>query len=525
MRFSFIRRQGRSLAENVPACQPRRRSIRSAMADVANMTGALVVALLLTGITPTVAQANESGDTLRIPSSATLPVSRKLSIGLNKGVIVELPVDVQDVVVSSPGILETTVLTSRRITLSGRAIGDGNVFFLGKDGRRLVNLDVSITRDVKELSDILRQHLPGSRLKLVGSGDGVVMSGTVAKPEDAARAEQLAKLHLRGATVVNLIATHEKEQVLLKVTVAEVNRDAIRRLGINLPEAIVKAGDLTLSKVIQNGFPVSSAVAPQSIFNPGTATAPGAPFVFSGAALQGVADLGGGKSVSGIIESFERVGLARTLAEPTLTAISGQTAKFHAGGEFPIPVAQQNNTVTIEWKPFGVQISFTPSVLAEGRISLKIAAEVSELSSDGAITLGSISIRSISIRKAETVVEMPSGSALAIAGLLSDDVRQNVDGVPELRSLPVLGALFRSRDYRDRKSELVIMVTPIVVRPTERKDIALPGDGLAPPSDLKGLFYGHLNRIYGPSKQLVSSGSLKDDAGFIVEYPEYGDRK
>ncbi|MBX9926092.1 MAG: type II and III secretion system protein family protein, partial [Hyphomicrobiaceae bacterium] len=335
-----------------------------------------------------------------------------------------------------------------------------------------------------------------------------------------------AKLHLKGANVVNLIATHEKEQVLLKVTVAEVNRDAIRRLGVNLPEAIVKAGDVTFAKVIQNSFPVTAALAPSAIFNPPIQGVPGvpAPTVFSGSAAQASADLGGGKRITGMIEAFERVGLARTLAEPTLTAISGQTAKFHAGGEFPIPVSQQNNTISIEWKPFGVQISFTPSVLSEGRISLKIAAEVSELSSDGAVAIGAISIRSISIRKAETTVEMPSGSALAIAGLLSDDVRQSVEGVPELRSLPVLGALFRSRDYRDRKTELLIMVTPVIVRPTEVQEFSKPGDGLAPPSDLKGMFYGSLNRIYGPQK-VVSTGSVKDGAGFIVEYPDYGGTK
>ena len=197
---------------------------------------------------------------LRIATTVELPVSRKLTLGLNRGIIIELPTDVQDVVISSPGLVEATVLTARRISLAARTVGEGNVFFLGKDGRRLVTLDLVVNRDVKDLADTLRQHLPGSKLKLQGSGDGVIISGTVAKPEDASRAEQLAKMHLKGATIVNLIATHEKEQVLLKVTVAEVNRDAVRRLGVNLPEAIVKAGDVTFAKVIQNSFPVTAAV-------------------------------------------------------------------------------------------------------------------------------------------------------------------------------------------------------------------------------------------------------------------------
>ncbi len=509
------------------AQQPFRRA--SKMPATCNAAAALAwIAICVLGLTPIAAASDDldNGSTMRIQSTAQFPVSKKLSIGLNKGMIIELPIDVQDVVISSPGLIEATVLTARRISLAGRSMGEGNVFLLGRDGRRLVNIDVMVTRDVKDLADILKQHLPGSKLKLQGSGDGVIISGTVAKPEDAARAEQLAKLHLKGANVVNLIATHEKEQVLLKVTVAEVNRDAIRRLGVNLPEAIVKAGDVTFATVLQNSFPVSAAVAPSAIFNPQVAGFPGvpAPSVFSGSAAQGTADLGGGKRITGMIEAFERVGLARTLAEPTLTAISGQTAKFHAGGEFPIPVSQQNNTISVEWKPFGVQISFTPAVLSEGRISLKIAAEVSELSSTGSVAIGSISISSLSIRRAETTVEMPSGSALAIAGLLSDDVRQSVEGVPELRSLPVLGALFRSRDYRDRKTELLIMVTPIIVRPTEVQEFSKPGDGLAPPSDLKGLFYGSLNRIYGPEK-IATSGSVKDGAGFIVEYPDHGATK
>jgi pilus assembly protein CpaC len=470
-------------------------------------------------------EANGSGSnsTLRVAASAQLPVNRKLTIGLNKGIIVELPVDVQDVVVSSPTMIDTTVLASRRITLSGKAIGEASVFFLGRDGKRILNLDVVVTREVAELSDMLRKLLPGSKLKLSGSGDGVVITGTVAKPEDAARAEQLAKQHLRGAGVVNLIATHEREQVMLKVTVAEVNRDAVRRLGISLPEAVVKAGSLSFAKVIENAFPITSGIAGKAIAIPNDA-----PFLSSGNALQGTKNWSNGSTATAIIESFERVGLARTLAEPTLTAISGETAKFHAGGEFPIPVGQsQTNgavTISVEWKKFGIQIAFTPSVLSEGRISLKLAAEVSELSAEGSVSFSSITLPAVTLRKAETVVEMPSGAALAIAGLLSDDVRSSVEGVPELRNLPVLGALFRSRDFRDRKTELVILVTPLVVRATERNEIALPGDGLAPPGDLKGLFYGHINRIYGPQTHIVSAGatSVKDGGGFIVDYPDHG---
>jgi pilus assembly protein CpaC len=319
--------------------------------------------------------------------------------------------------------------------------------------------------------------------------------------------------------VVNLIASSEKEQVLLKVNVVEMQRDAIRRLGVDLPQAIASAGAFTFAKVIQGGFPVSSLVNPGAAFT----GAGSVPFVSNGSALQATANWNG-NTASAIIQAFERAGLSRTLAEPTLTAISGETAKFLAGGEFPVPISNKDNTVTVTWKSFGVNVAFTPYVLSEGRINLKVAAEVSELSSQGAVTLQTISIPAIQVRRAETSVEMPSGSALAIAGLLSDQTRQNVDGVPELRNLPVLGALFRSKDYRSSSSELVILVTPYVVKPTDPALLERPDKGFAPANDLKALVRGHLHRVYKKNGELAAWLDGKD-YGFIVEYPSHGGTK
>lgn len=222
-----------------------------------------------------------------------------------------------------------------------------------------------------------------------------------------------------------------------------------------------------------------------------------------------------------MMQALERVGLSRTLAEPTLIAISGESAKFTAGGEFPVPVSQQNNTISVVWKTFGVNIAFTPFVLAEGRISLKVAAEVSELSTQGAVTSQSITIPAVQMRRAETVVEMASGSALAMAGLLSEQTRQNVDGVPELRNIPVLGALFRSKDYRNAQSELVILVTPFLVRPTDQTQLSRPDEGLLPPSPLRGIVHGHLHRVYSK----VPPQAISGDYGFIVDYPDHGATK
>lgn len=495
-----------------------------ALSQVARVVAGVVTGVLVAIMPPSTAMAQSEAlggenSILRITNPASLPATRKVTIGLRKAMIVELPVDNHDIVVSHTDTIDATLHTARRIMLYAKAPGEANVFFLGRDGRKLLILDITVKRDVSDLAEMYRRLLPGSRLKVSASGEGVVLSGSVQQPSDASRAEEMAKQYVKNAPVVNLIGVAEKEQVLLKITVAEVYRDAIKRLGIDLPQALARAGSFTVTKVIQNALPVSAAVAPAAIFN-GPGQIPG---VIAGNALQATGNWNGA-SASAIIQSFERVGLSRILAEPTLTAISGETAKFLAGGEFPVPVSSTNNTIAVTFKSFGVNIAFTPFVLAEGRINLKVAAEVSELSSQGAVTIQNISIPALQVRRTETVVEMPSGSALAIAGLLSDQTRQNVEGVPELMHLPVLGNLFRSKDYRSSQSELVILITPIIVRPADPRELSRADEGFAPPTDLKGLLLGHLHRIYSRSKKLANN-ILNDDVGFIVEYPEHGDIK
>lgn len=460
------------------------------------------------------------GDTLegkssiiRVPANADLPMTRSLTLGLGKAVIFELPVDAQDAIISEPKTIDAAVLTARRVLLFAKAPGVSNVFVMGRDGRRLLIVDINVKKDVTDLSKTLDQLIPGSRIKVMSSGEGIVLSGTVRSPADSARAGEIATQYLGSAKVVNMITTGAKEQVLLKVTVAELQRDALRRLGVNLPEAILKAGSFTFTKVMANNFPVTAATAAGAIF-----TGPNnVPAVLTGSALQGTATWNG-NSVSAMLESFERVGLSRTLAEPNLVSISGEAAKFHAGGELPVPISQDKDTISVSWKPFGVSVAFTPFVLSEGRISLKVSAEVSELSSQGAVTTGGISIPSIQTRKAETVVEMPSGSALAMAGLLSDTTRQNTDGVPELKNLPILGSLFRSKDFKNSQSELVILVTPYIVRPNDPKQLSRPDEGLLMPSPLRGLLLGHLNRVYGD----VPNDLVRGEHGFVVDSPLKG---
>ncbi|MGI9408092.1 MAG: type II and III secretion system protein family protein, partial [Hyphomicrobiaceae bacterium] len=216
------------------------------------------------------------------------------------------------------------------------------------------------------------------------------------------------------------------------------------------------------------------------------------------------------------LEAFERTGVLRTLAEPTLTAISGETASFLAGGEFPIPVAQDAGTISIEFKPFGVGLSFTPFVASAQRISLKINTEVSELADEGSISTGVIAVRGLKVRRAATTIELPSGGSMVLAGLIQDDTRQNIDGFPGLKELPILGTLFRSRDFKKAETELVVIVTPVIVKPVQRDKLARPDDNWMPASDGKANFLGHMNRIYGRDEE-IPEGDYKGDIGFIIE--------
>ena len=451
---------------------------------------------------------------LILPPSGGRGVERKITIGLDKSVLVDVPEDIQNVLVSNPEIVDAVVQTSRQVYLLAKAVGEANAFLMAPDGRRLAVIEITVNRDLTALNESLARLLPGSKIRAEMMGDTVILAGSVANPVDANRAADLASRLVKSKDkVVNMLAADAKEQVLLKVQVAEVHRDGLRRIGVDLPGAVVGAGNFTFTKVIQNAFPVTSAIVPAA-----AALAPGVPpFAAAGSALQSTWS-SGGDSVTAMVQALERTGVLRTLAEPTLTAMSGETAKFLAGGEFPVPVSQNENTISVEWKQFGVNVAFKPVVMTEGRISLTISAEVSEISTEGAVTLETISLPGLKVRRAETTLEMPSGATLAMAGLLSDETRQSVEGTPALKNLPILGALFRSNDFRKRETELVILVTPYIATHSQPGEIAKPGDGFAPQSELKELFFGNINRVYGHGED-PANHRYRGDYGYIIEYP------
>jgi pilus assembly protein CpaC len=503
----------------------------------------------------TIAAANAHQSFIRVQETGGAPIRKNIKIGLGKSVLIEFPRDVRDVMVSNPVAVDAVVLSANRVFLLARKIGEANAFFFDVNGDQFATFEVFIERETAGLESMLNRLIPGSRIKVEMLNQTVVLTGSVKNPTDSVRAaniarqfatvefETVSKSAAEGTSVkkfakeeeeivINMLSVEAEEQVMLKVTVAEVQRSVLKQLGVNLGGAI-NAGNFSTTLLTENSLPLTAAaglgrlpifgqntkIDPQQAcgaagqicaFNQGPGTNS-----FGNSGLTGGWGSGTG-AVSHAIRALEREGLIRTLAEPNLTAVSGEPANFLAGGEYPVPVVDSNGGLSVTFKKFGIGLAFTPIVLSEGRISLKIETEVSELTNQGAVTLSGFSIPAIRKREAKSTVELPSGGTIALAGLISEDTRQNIDGLPGIKDIPILGTLFRSRDYIKSESELVVIVTPYLVKPTSRQQLAIPTDGLAPATDMKANFLGHLNRVYGKSEALPDGG-LKGDYGFIVE--------
>ena len=444
-----------------------------------------------------------------ISVAASEATSRFVPLGIGKSLVIELPADIKDVLVADPKIANAVIRTSRRAYIIGVAIGQTNIFFFDAEGKQIAGFDIAVTRDLNGIRGALRQTLPNSDIRVEGIGDGIMLSGSATSNSEAQQAYDLAsRLVGDGSKVVNGIVVRGRDQVMLKVQVAEVQRAVVKQLGIDLSGS--------------GNF--GSAVIGGSTSNPFSAT---------GQALTNGSTTFSLHGMSATLKAMERAGVIRTLAEPNLTAISGETATFIAGGEFPIPNGLSCDTTKsppvcqaqISFKKFGVSLVFTPVVQAEGRISLKVMTEVSDLSSDNAITLQvpgseqSLTVPSITTRRADTVVEIPSGGSLAMAGMIQEKTKQQINGVPGLMQLPILGALFRSRDYINNQTELMVLVTPYIVHPVAQAKLSKPDDGFADPSDPATVFLGRLNRIYGGGEKQSASRKPAPQAnyGFILD--------
>lgn len=454
-------------------------------------------------------QASIAGDApASLPPVQTIQIaasdvsSHSVALGVSKSLVIDLPRDIKDVLVADPTIANVVIRSSRRAYIIGIKQGQTSVFMFDAQGKQIASLDIAVMRDLNGIRSALKHVLPNDDITVEGIGDAVVLSGTVASQLESQQAYDMASRLVEALTafgtiaagsaqrVVNALVVRGRDQIMLKVTVAEVERDVLKQLGINL------SGSLGYGTAVVN-------------FNNSN------PFTALGQSISGSTIAGNFKSINATLQAMEQASVIHTLAEPNLTAISGETATFMAGGEFPVlngyscsatsstPGAPVTCQPGVTFKKFGVSLNFTPIVLAEGRISLKVMTEVSDLSTQNAITVvepnttATATIPSIRTRRADTTVEIPSGGTLAMAGMIQDQTKHNINGLPGLAELPVLGPLFRSNDYINQRTELVVLVTPYVVRAVAQKDLSRPDDGFADPSDPAQVLLGHFNRIYG----------------------------
>ena len=489
------------------------------------LTFALVASALSASPAAARAPLSEPADARVISVSArgSGTAHQHLTLALDKAAIVQLDTDARDVLVSNPSIVDAVVRTARRVYLLGNKTGQTNAFFFDAAGHQILALDIQVERDVASLTGMMHSNFPGSEIKVTAMNDNLVLTGSVASAQDATRAQDLA---MRFATdagktadptkVVNMLKVKGREQVLIKVRVSEIQRNIAKQLGINLNSAFSAAG-VPIIAATSNPFglgQVLSAASGAQIGSIGNNPLAPAP-----------------NNIQGILNALDQVGLDHTLAEPNLTAVSGETAKFLAGGEFPVPVSRDlYGNVTIEFKQFGVSLAFTPVVLSENRISLQVSTEVSELTNEGAfiqsatqtvqngqtVQVASLTVPALAVRRAETTVELPSGGSFAIAGLLQHTTKQVLDQFPGLGSMPVLGALFRSRDFQNNETELVVIASAYLVDPTHETKLAAPTDGFIPATDPEQDVLGKMNTSYSNDPHGLKSAA-DGKAGFIVE--------
>lgn len=465
--------------------------------------------------------------------------AKRINLGLNKSLVIDLPADAYDILVANPGVADAVTRTARRIYLFGKQVGQTNVFVFGPNGEQLASFDLIIERDVAGLEDSLKKYIPDSDIKVELMNDNVILTGTVQTPLDAKRASDLARLLVSGgeattgqyaqssigagnggtsvvvgdqdeerqtSKIVNLIQITGEDQVTLKVTVAEVSRTVMKQLGVNLV-ASGSSNGINFSGLSQN------------------ATGLGQTLSNSGAGIGGTI---GNTTIGAYLNAMELAGVMKTLAEPTLTAISGEKATFKVGGEYNLLSGQdvdEDGKISREHRiiDYGIGLEFVPVVLSPGRISLKVRTSVSEPTIEGSLTVGT-SVREpnanlISIRKrlADTTVELPSGGSMMIAGLMRDDARQAISGFPGLSKVPILGTLFRSRDFVRNETELVIIITPYLVRPVARTALARPDDNLNLASDAAGIFLGQVNRVYGSKEAKRPAERYEGNVGYIYK--------
>jgi len=415
-----------------------------------------------------------------------------------------------DVIVSNPNIVDAIIHTQNRVLLVGKQPGQTNAFFYDANGNEVLELEIRVERDMTGLEALISQHAPDSNVSVKSFNNNILLSGEVKNAGASKVVVDLATLWLGEVTpgaalgeITNIMTVMGNEQVMLKVRIIEMQRSVTKQMGINF-NALAQIGDASFG--LLNNTAISAL--PVAGFN-GDLTWNNT----SGGAL---------RSLTSNLQAMERVGLVRTLAEPVLTAISGETATFLAGGEFPILTnvfvdAQGRLQREFEYKPFGVSLGFTPVVLSEGRISLNISTEVSEPTTEGAFEVNGSEVLAIRVRKASTVIELPAGGSMVIAGLIREENRISSSGTPGLKDIPGIGGLFRNRDSDTTETELVIIVTPYLVNPTHPDKLQTPLDGFIPANDREAALLGRLNKVYGKNAKPDPKQRLFGPFGHVVD--------
>jgi pilus assembly protein CpaC len=431
------------------------------------ITAAFAACVVNAMTAPMAAQA----ETVRILQNGS---ASNLNVSMNRAIVVESDVPFAELSIANPAIADFSTLSDRTIYVLGKTPGRTTLTLFDGTGQLITNIDVHVSTDVAEFKERLRQILPGESIEVRTANDGIVLSGTVSSPARLQRALDLAERYA-PERVSNLMSVSGKQQVMLKVRFAEMQRSVSKALSANLTLDARSGND----RIGVTGSRLNTG----QIANGGGNIVPG---TVNGQTAAGTAFIGfdiGATEIGILLEALETKGVVRTLAEPNLTALSGQEASFLAGGEFPIPVAQDTDTLTVEFKRFGVELKFVPRVVDDGIINLELAAAVSSVDPANSIVTGGLTLPGFRRRDTSTTVAMRDGESFAIAGLLQDDFRDNASQVPWLGDLPVLGALFRSADFQRDQSELVIIVSAHLVSPTRGEALVLPTDRVRLPSE------------------------------------------
>lgn len=430
-----------------------------------------------------------------LPQGTQRPTT-EVVLSVGQGEVITLPAAAADVWVANPNVADVDVSNPRQIRLFGKDYGTTTVFVTAANGRVIYSTNVRVGQNLTSIDRMMKAAMPDADIKVITVGQLAILTGTVAAPADVAQAQQIVAALLNPGidvsnpttplkiAVINRLRSATPLQVNLQVKFAEVSKSFVKNIGVRLKTKDNPGGGFLFGS--DNGNAGTITVDPTT----GLKTSN----YLVGAQRTTIAAAGAllGTNVLAALDLGETDGQVTTLANPNLTALSGETGSFLAGGEIPIPVSQGLGAVSVEYKQYGVSLAYTPTVLADGRISLRVRPEVSQLSSAGAVTLGGVTIPALTTRRAETTVELGSGQSLVIGGLLQSGTDNSIDKTPGLGDVPILGSLFRSNAWKRNESELMIVITPYLVRPVNANEIVLPTDGYKAPDDAGRVFLGRL---------------------------------